>query len=151
MTIKLPFDLGVELCNWHSSMNDPIYAVGSSTIADKSVSKELLEEALQSLKCAWADTEINPGRYSEESVDELSRIIEEVELALMVHELTDRDSRVQSFFDSIPGQLQQAKAILASLGRPETNENLLLTLAANVPLTESEWLQANELYGLYRG
>lgn len=49
-SIKLPSELGPELHMWHMSMDDPVYELGSSIIAGKSVSKQLVQGALDSLE-----------------------------------------------------------------------------------------------------
>lgn len=43
-------ELGERLCNWHSSMGDPIYAVGSFYVSGQVYpDKEIVENALTSL------------------------------------------------------------------------------------------------------
>ncbi len=152
MTIRLTKELGLELCQWHSSMNDPIYAVGSSAIAGKCVSRELLEQALESLDSCWNDTELNPGRYTTETIEQLANTIHELELALMLDELGELHQACQKFYSSLdPSILQQAKDILSNIGKQPFNQNILLTLTSNLShlLTEEQWVQAGELYGQY--
>lgn len=44
-------NLGERLCQWHSSMHDPIYAVGSFYVDDKKYpNHEIVDEALTSLR-----------------------------------------------------------------------------------------------------
>jgi hypothetical protein len=156
--IHLPKDLGLKLCEWHSSASDPIYQVGSSAIAGKPVTRELLEKALTNLEYCWKDTEMNPGRYDTETVDSLADLIDEIELGLMRHplrlmldEMVYRNVQAELFLHSLaPEKLSQAQIALANVSKAETNENLLFTLAANVPLESSEWMRANELYGMFR-
>lgn len=74
-TVTLSHATGIALCNWHSSMSDPIYAVGSSAIAGHPVTTELLGQALANLEECYKDVEMNPGRYSLEDVLELENLI----------------------------------------------------------------------------
>ena len=48
--ILCPTDLGMRLSNWHSSMHDPVYAVSSSTLAKRSVPRELFQRALNNME-----------------------------------------------------------------------------------------------------
>lgn len=43
-------ELGLRLCNWHSSMHDPIYAVGSFYVSGQVYpDKSIVEDAISSL------------------------------------------------------------------------------------------------------
>ena len=48
--IKVPYDLGMRLTGWHSSMWDPIYSVSSCTIAGCLVKKSTFEAALLNMQ-----------------------------------------------------------------------------------------------------
>lgn len=49
-------ELGSRLCNWHSSMSDPIYMVGSFYLSDKVYpDKDIAESALSSLTSTLED------------------------------------------------------------------------------------------------
>lgn len=68
-------------------------------------------------------------------------------------ECTERDIITASFFSTLdPSILQQAKAILVNIGRPEDNESLLVALCANLShlLPTDQLEEASDLYGLYR-
>lgn len=68
-------------------------------------------------------------------------------------ETTERDINTQAFLDSLPKMtLQQLKVTNAALQKPETLENLLLTLCSNHHdlVSVDDWTIANELYGLYK-
>lgn len=43
-------DIGVRMHNWHSSMSDPVYAVGSQIYAGKKVMKKNLQDAIDNLE-----------------------------------------------------------------------------------------------------
>lgn len=48
--ITVPMHLAVRLCDWHSSMWDPIYAVGSSGIAKQKVPEDIFRSALSNME-----------------------------------------------------------------------------------------------------
>jgi|GEM_PF-6383169 len=63
----------------------------------------------------------------------------------------DRYIQTEIFLASIaPQKLSQARVALDNAYKIHSNKNILLALAANVPLEPAEWLRANELYGMYR-
>jgi hypothetical protein len=70
---------------------------------------------------------------------------------LILDNIVYRNVQAEIFLNSLdPSKLEQAKVALANTGKAETNEHLLLALAANVPLEPAEWMRASELYGMFR-
>ena len=68
-------------------------------------------------------------------------------------ECLERDINAKAFLNSLPETtLQQLKVTNAALQKPETLENLLLTLCSNHHdlVSVDNWTVANELYGLYK-
>ena len=68
-------------------------------------------------------------------------------------ECIERDINTQAFINSLnPDTLALAKALVTTLGKPDDNESILLTLCSNLSdrLTLAEWTVANEFYGLYQ-
>jgi hypothetical protein len=70
---------------------------------------------------------------------------------LFLENIIHRNVQTELFLHSLaPEKLSQAKVALANVGKAETNEHLMLALAANVPLEPVEWMRASELYEMFR-
>lgn len=55
--ITIPHDLALRLSHWHSSMHDPIYAVGSCGLAKRPVPQDVFERALDRIEGDLANKE----------------------------------------------------------------------------------------------
>jgi hypothetical protein len=64
--------LGAKLCEWHSAMGDPIYALGSTIYAGHSAPIEYLEDAIYNLRGSYFGCEL---RGETEQCKELSFIV----------------------------------------------------------------------------
>lgn len=132
--ISEPSDSRISSNTWFSSIDPDVnYSTGESTRYSLHI-RGLSDQQMQGI----ADI-LDRGYIGEESEYWLDEI--------------ERDINVQSFLKSLnPDTLALAKALVATLGKPDDNESILLTLCSNLSdrLTLDDWTVANEFYGLYK-
>jgi len=71
-----------DISHWHSSMGDPIYAVGSSWFAGKPVPMDIVERAYGSFEDMHQEAEKNLHGWGPEEVKEIEGILKAMKDAM---------------------------------------------------------------------